>query len=68
MREMRDRVVSGEASGDLLGVALLFRAIGEAGLNAPDARGAVGQWPTTSAASGLPSRGRVTALRQRQGW
>jgi TonB family protein len=30
---MRDRIASGEASGDLLAVALLFRAIGEAGLN-----------------------------------
>jgi hypothetical protein len=32
LREMRDRIASGEASGDLLAVALLFRAIGEAGL------------------------------------
>lgn len=37
MREMRDRIVSGEASGDLLAVALLFRAIGEAGLNDAEA-------------------------------
>lgn len=33
IREMRDRIASGEASGDLLAVALLFRAIGQAGLN-----------------------------------
>jgi hypothetical protein len=33
LREMRDRIASGEASGDLLAVALLFRSIGAAGLN-----------------------------------
>lgn len=32
LREMRDRIASGEASGDLLAVAFMFRAIGEAGL------------------------------------
>jgi hypothetical protein len=32
LREMRDRIVSGEATGDLLAVALLFRSIAEAGL------------------------------------
>ena len=32
LREMRDAIASGEASGDLLAVALLFRAIGESGL------------------------------------
>lgn len=32
LREMRDRIASGEASGSLLAVALLFRSIGEAGL------------------------------------
>lgn len=33
LREMRDRIVSGDSSGDLLAVALLFRAIGAAGSN-----------------------------------
>jgi hypothetical protein len=32
LREMRDRIASGESSGALLAVALLFRSIGEAGL------------------------------------
>ncbi|HXT22439.1 MAG TPA: energy transducer TonB [Thermoanaerobaculia bacterium] len=32
LREMRDRIASGDASGSLLAVALLLRAIGEAGL------------------------------------
>src|SRR6185503_2637314 len=32
LREMRDRIASGDASGDLLAVAYMFRAIGEAGL------------------------------------
>jgi len=36
LREMRDRIASGEASGDLLAAAVLFRAIGEAGLNRED--------------------------------
>lgn len=32
MREMRERISGGAAAGSLLGMALLFRAIGEAGL------------------------------------
>jgi TonB family protein len=32
LREMRDRIASGDASGDLLAVAFMFRSIGEAGM------------------------------------
>ncbi|HEV8239972.1 MAG TPA: energy transducer TonB [Thermoanaerobaculia bacterium] len=32
LREMRDRIASGDASGDLLAVAYMFRSIGEAGM------------------------------------
>jgi hypothetical protein len=36
LREMHARIISGEGSGDLLAAALLFRAIGAAGLNRVD--------------------------------
>jgi hypothetical protein len=36
LREMRDSIASGDASGDLLAVALLFRALGESGLGKGD--------------------------------
>ena len=55
LREMRDRIVSGEASGDMLAVPLLFRAIGEAGLN--DAEAAA--WDFGTAQSLYPDYERV---------